>query len=350
MAVGIPTESLAAIENGQQRPSGDQLLVLADFYRCDYIFFITDEEQAPISQTEKLYRRHGDSLATADRLAIQEFLYLCECESQLLQDHPFRNKPSFDIHGRYFKRHAVEAARSLRSHLGYTDVEVPRDVYSDFRDLGLHLFRRRLGNSSISGLYVRHPKAGDCILVNYDEDPYRQRFTAAHEVCHALLDGQDVVLTFHWHWSSRDLSEIRANKFASDYLMPPAFLQSISEPHTWTANKILYWAEELRVNPRALVYALKDSGLISREIAREYESLRINGRRQDPEIGATASGASRKRLTGLLERGLSAYYVRLCFDAFTAGGISSGRLAEMLLVSPTELEEVLASFGRRLPQ
>ena len=60
------------------------------------------------------------------------------------------------------------------------------------RAIGLHVFRRRIGNSNISGLYVKHSTAGQYILIYYSEDVYRQRFTTAHEAGLAILDSEEV--------------------------------------------------------------------------------------------------------------------------------------------------------------
>lgn len=210
-ATGIPEGALAAFEREEAVPSGDQVLVLADYYKCDFKFFISNEKVAPFEQTETLFRMHGDALSRADRWAIQEFLFLCECEEYLLTLRTLTHgtRFSFTKTGNYFKSHGEEAAAALRSCLAYAPHKVGLDVFSDFRRIGIHIFRRTLGNSAISGLFVRHPAAGKCVLVNYDEDIYRQRFTAAHEAGHAILDeDQDVVVSFS-RWGPGDLSEIR---------------------------------------------------------------------------------------------------------------------------------------------
>jgi len=45
-ATGIDTERLRSIEAGQVEPSGDEILILADHYRCDFEFFISNEHVA----------------------------------------------------------------------------------------------------------------------------------------------------------------------------------------------------------------------------------------------------------------------------------------------------------------
>jgi Zn-dependent peptidase ImmA (M78 family) len=140
---GISVESLRAYEEAVKQPSGDEILILADFFRCDY---------------------------------------------------------------RY-------------------------------------VFRQKLSNDKISGLFIHHPIAGRCVLVNYDEDLYRQRFTAAHECGHAILDvGEEFGISFGTN--GNDLREVRVNAFASHYLLPPKFLEKLPPPRKWTEQQIVDWANK----------------------------------------------------------------------------------------------------------
>lgn len=84
-ATGIPEDALAALENGSKQPTGDEVLILADYYKCDYQFFISNERVAPFEQTEMLFRKYGGEFSNEDRWAVQEFLFLCECEEFLLR-------------------------------------------------------------------------------------------------------------------------------------------------------------------------------------------------------------------------------------------------------------------------
>jgi transcriptional regulator with XRE-family HTH domain len=168
LSTGITLQRVELLENGGAIPTGDEILILADFYKCDYRFFISNERLAPFEQTENLYRRYGNEFSKDDRRRVQEFLFLCECEEFLMQTlNRVREEFQYEPRGTYFKGHAEEAADGLRQHFRYSDDTVPSDVYSDFRTIGIHVFRRRLDNSNISGLTVRHPTAGACILVNY---------------------------------------------------------------------------------------------------------------------------------------------------------------------------------------
>jgi Zn-dependent peptidase ImmA (M78 family) len=208
------------------------------------------------------------------------------------------------------------------------------------------LFRRRLDNSNISGLYVSHPSAGDCVLINYSEDIYRQRFTAAHEAAHAFFDREEeVVVSF---WDTNDLKEIRANTFASRYLMPPEFLRKIPNARSWDREKVLKWAQDMRVNPHPLVLALSAEGLITQEQAQELDDVKISRDvKRDPELPDSLAPRSRERKLMMLERGLSDAYVSLCFKAYRDNSITAPRLVELLLLDGDEELRELATLYRQ---
>ena len=347
---GISIQDIEDIENARRKPTGDEVLILADYYKCDYQFFISNEQLAPFEQTETLFRMYGNEFSQEDRWAVQEFLFLCECEAFLLNLIPLKDVKPFKFikKGGYFKAHGEEAAKSLRSHLGYSSREIGRDIYADFRRLGFHIFRRELGNSNISGLYVKHPTAGKCILVNYSEDVYRQRFTAAHEAAHAILDDEkDFVVSLKT--DSKELVEVRANTFASQYLIPPEFLHRLPESNIWDSAKALKWANKLKVSTEALAYALKNAKLISKPTEIEIKSVRVPfSAKNDPELPEFLSVGSIKRRKQSLKRGLSIFYVELCFNAYEQGYVSAGRLAEMLLINERELSLMANIYGKTI--
>lgn len=348
-ATGISENLLEDYEQGRRRPNGDEILILADYYKCDFKFFISNEKLAAFEQTETLFRRFSDQISKVDRWAILELLFLCECEEYLINSlNSTSRKPFvFEKKGNYFKAHGADAATALRDRLGYDNKTVPMDIYKDFRSLGFHVFRRHLSNSTISGLCLSHPVAGKCILVNYSEDIYRQRFTAAHEVAHAILDNdQDVIVSFK---GANDLTEIRANTFASHYLMPPDFLKNIPLPDQWDPRKAVHWASELKVSTQALAYALKSANLISSQQEKEIMNVIVSAdMKSDPELPTTLPAKVGQRRKEFLSLGLSMFYVDLCFNAHDRGVISLGRLGEMLLTKEDELPALAEIYGKHL--
>lgn len=349
-ATGIEVVRLRAIEGGEQEPTGDEVLILADHYRCDFKYFIANEQSAPFEQTDILYRAHGREFSKRDRAAIQEFLYLCDTEQFLMRElgkaaRPFDYSPS----GTYFKGHGESAAATFRGAMGHSGREVPRDIYGEFRSAGVHVFRRKLGNSAISGLFISHPTAGKCALVNYSEDVYRQRFSAAHEFAHSIFDSGSGPSVSYVGREGIDMLEVRANRFASCYLMPPEFLRHLSSPATWSETDAQHWANELRVSCDALGIALKEAKIVDVEASNRIRGYRVpREAKLDPELPASLNETQRARKAALLERGLSDHYVALCFDGYKHGSISLGRLAEAVLCSRGELGELAKLYGRSL--
>lgn len=348
-AVGIAASRINQIELGQAKPSGDEVLILANFYRHDFRDFLDESRPAPFEQIDILYRRHGDVFSPQDRRAIQEFLYLCEIEAALDAElGGIKDSFYFIPRGSHFKSHGEPAAKALRSMLGYASNEIPRDVFNDFRRIGIHLFRRRLASSDISGLYIEHPIAGHCVLINYDEDIYRQRFSACHEAAHVIFDSSESVMvtfrqgaTFH---KEGNLKEIRANRFASCYLMPPDQLPRITQ---WTSEQAIEFAQQFRVSTTALSIALREAGIVDESTARNIRSVKVPFTEKiDPEAPANLSERQKARRLALLERGLSDYYVGLCFEAHQRGLISAGRLGEALLADHADMREISVLYGR----
>lgn len=349
-ATGIEVYRLRSLEDGLQEPTGDEVLILADHYRCDYKYFISNEQSAPFEQTEILYRAHGLEFSKQDRAAVQEFLYLCDMEEFLIQELGRTTRPfSFRTTGSYFKGHGEAAATAFRQALGHSDREVSRDIYEEFRSAGVHVFRRKLGNSAISGLFIQHPTAGKCALVNYSEDIYRQRFSAAHEMAHAIFDSNSGPSITYLKTPGSDMLEVRANRFASCYLMPPEVLRRLPAPVAWSEADAQHWANEFRVSCDALGIALKEAKLIDVKSSDRIRRYRVpREAKLDPELPATLNETQRARKAALLERGLSDHYVGLCFDGYKQGVISLGRLAEALLCSRGEIGELSRLYGRGL--
>ncbi len=350
-ATGIAEELLAQIEMGARRPTGDEVLILADFYKCDYKFFLSNERLASFEQTETLFRRFGSAFSKRDRWAVQECLFLAECEAYIegtLKRHSVSDF-SFVKVGDYFKGHGQQAAASLRRHLGYSSNEVSLNVYSDMRRIGVRIFRRRLENSNISGIYIMHPIAGKCVLINYGEDLYRQRFTAAHETAHTILDQEEDVLV-SFDWNKQDLKEIRANAFASAYLAPPEVLKKISTIGGWTEEKAIEWANKLKISTQVLAIALFENQLIGKPDFQVIEKAKVPRElKRDPELSPDLAPRSYERKKRWLEHGLSDHYVSLCFDAYREQIVSASRLVEMLLLdSDKQLVEMATLYGERV--
>ena len=349
-ATGIAQSRLGLLEGGEIAPTGDEVLMLADYFRRDFRFLIADDLADPDASLDVIFRRHGSELSAYDRVAITEFAYLCRCQTQLEAELDVRAQPeifSFVPRGNFFKAHADQCAQRLRDALNLGPTNVPKDLFASMRKMGFKVFRRRLENSRISGLFLNDAEAGPCILVNLADGMARQRFSAAHEWAHALMDRERATMSMIGEWNSGELVEVRANTFASRLLIPPAFLDGFDTAKWSDPVEVLAVANLLRVSVQALLLALVSSRKISDEQRRTLlDAVPRAPVPPDPELEGELTPEQLARKMDLLDRGLSQHYVSICFDAYARGTVTLGLLSEMLLTTAAGVCEIADAFGR----
>jgi len=345
---GIDVSRIDALESGTVEPSGDEILILADIYKEDFRYFISNQNLSSAETVDELYRLNG-SITNKDKRAIQSFIFHSANE-QSLWSALGRRKENFSLptisSTKILKKDGVKVAQALRQFLGYKNVDAYKNLYYEFRRIGIHIFRMRLDDSNLSGLFIKHPVADKCVLVNYDENLYRQNFTLCHEVGHALMDGNSYNVSYE---SRKDFREYRANAFASEFLMPQEVIKMIN-PSSITPESIVQYTSKFRVNVPAFLIALENAGVINKGEKDAYSKMHLKVPRGE-QIDYELEGLT-EHLIGayemMFERGITPYYVRLCYDAYEKGVITVDRMAEILDVALYELPEVLDAFKLKL--
>jgi Zn-dependent peptidase ImmA (M78 family) len=340
----ISLQEYLDIEVGRNRITGDQLVLLAALYRRDFRYFVTGDYPSAESQVQEMFRRNA-ALSQSDRVAIQEFVRLCEYEHFLEREIfqrqfvPIRNYGQFSFGHGNFKRQGEEAASLERERLALGTQPI-ENIFELIRNQGIHIFKRQLEDKNISGLYLNHPDAGHCILINYLDDLYRQNFSAAHEYCHALFDssqGQEVT----YLKSSNDRSELewRANSFAGNFLVPKQRIELDYSP----ANTDVSWislirqiAERFRVSSKVVIIRLSELKWIDGELQKQlFQDKRLvikHDKKFDPETPPTLSLGIRDKSTQIIRQGLSWHFIDLCTEAYRRGDITYHKLIDMLLL------------------
>lgn len=125
-ATGIADDRFTGLEAGELLPTGDEILIVADFFQCDYRFFVSNEKLAAFQQTETLYRKFGNEFTKSDRRSIQEFFFLCECEAFLLTELDRKIEPSASLQrGTTIKAKARKLPRPYAATLGTRQTKSP---------------------------------------------------------------------------------------------------------------------------------------------------------------------------------------------------------------------------------
>ena len=348
---GIASARLNDIEGGHIEPTGDEILIIADAYCEPVEYFIMNERSPSLERASDLYRMYGDTFSSQDRRSIQEFLMLCRMEHEiegLLGSRPrvvdFR-PVRLASHRKTAGREVAERLR-LQFQLGDDPID---DPFHLSRRLGCHVFRRKLVNSRVSGVMLRHEDFGPCILVNYLEVYYRQNFSVAHELCHALLDDDHTVTVSFERPDDEELQkrEWRANSFASHLLFPISARQRLPLGSTEgdRADAVKRAAQEYRVNPIVVLIALREAKRLTQPEVRALRPLlKIPRSEQDAAYMAGEPAKIRIYRRALLEKGLTPEYVQTCVRAHREGEISYGKLADALLVSVVDVPSVVSTL------
>jgi Zn-dependent peptidase ImmA (M78 family) len=345
---GIDVDRIEALESGIVEPSGDEILILADVYKEDFRYFISNQNLSSAETVDELYRLNG-SITKIDKQAIQSFIFHSANEQSLFDSLGKKNEvfvsPSIN-NERVWKSDGIKVAQALRQFLGYKNMDAYRNLYYEFRRIGLHIFRVKLQDSNLSGLFVKHPIADKCVLVNFDDNLYRQNFTLCHEVGHALMDGSNYNVSYQ---AQKDYREYRANAFASEFLMPQAVIKQIN-PSSLTPENVVRYATQFRVNVQAFLIALENAGVITPDKRAEYDGMRLKVPRNeqvDYEL-EDLTDYLKDSYKMMFERGITPYYVRLCYEAYENGVITVDRMSEILDISLYELPSFLDTLKLKL--
>ncbi|WP_441290978.1 ImmA/IrrE family metallo-endopeptidase [Sorangium sp. KYC3313] len=327
----------------------------------DFRYFISTELDADEEQTRRVYRALSDP-KPADLYAIGRFMAMCLAEAEV-ESIVGASRPSlpplYPPHQLRRAKHieqAAHAAEAERVRLGLGVAPV-HNIFDVLRSQGCRVLRHILEDSDLSGLTVVHPHSGICILVNYDDDLYRQFFSAAHEYAHALFDRDTIEAegcVVSYRYSSAELAELRANRFAAHFLLPSAALASYDRPQDIDGllRLIRRIALEYHLNTETVVYRMLDAGWISERTARSFQRKKpvvvSRAEKRDPEVPDGLTEAQSQRRNRALQTGVSSQLLELLRRALIEGKITFGRYAEVLGMNLRDAHEFAQSMGMAL--
>ncbi|MBN3870725.1 XRE family transcriptional regulator [Nostoc sp. JL33] len=339
----ITIQEYLKIESGTANVTGDQLVLLTVMYRRDFRYFVTGDYPSAESQVQEMYRQNA-ALSRSDRIAIQEFVRLCEYEDFLEREIFKRERTlipdytQFSFRHTNFKRQGREAATFERKRLSLEQRPI-ENIFDVIRSQGIHVFKRELEDQNISALYINHPIAGHCILINYLEDLSRQNFSAAHEYCHALFDSSQGQEVTYLKSNNKSKFEWRANSFAGNLLVPKERIEidyyPVSTYEDWVilARQV---AERFYVSSQVVIIRFSEIGWLDDNLQKQLlQDKRLVIKRTekfDPETPPSLSSGVRNKLTQVIRQGLSWHFIDLSTQAYRRGEITYHKLLDMLLL------------------
>jgi transcriptional regulator with XRE-family HTH domain len=194
-ACGAAPSTIASLEAGTLDPvPGDYILIASRVLKTDFRCFVSNVLNDVEENTHQVFRSLTEP-QPSDLFAIRRFMMFCMAEQELetlLELQRPSLPPGYPRPGSTEHLHKDQGRRAAiqerdRLVLGNQPLA---NVFDILRRQGVRLFRHRLEDAQLSGVTVSHPKAGVCVLVNCEDDLYRQFFSAAHEYGHVLFDAR----------------------------------------------------------------------------------------------------------------------------------------------------------------
>jgi Zn-dependent peptidase ImmA (M78 family)/transcriptional regulator with XRE-family HTH domain len=330
--VGLDESKMSKSLSGGRRFSSIDLARIADLCKVTVDWLITGEEPPLALAARTTGGNAGAALAAAKR-----FTTLRADIAALGYPQPWQHRsPGLGRSG------YVEQSRSLaRAALAHVNTTTADDLVGDVENVfGVDVAVVELG-PGFDGLAVSSDHAKLIVLAT-SHVPARQRFTLAHELGHLLAgDDQEVHLDrdVYDRAQSKDPSEMRANAFASAFLMPEDRLRAAVGTTGLTEPAFAALACDLLVTPSALAYRLLHLRLIDAGTCDRYRTLTASkaasliGRGE--ELARRTAQAATPRPPGLL--------VRDTYAAYESGAATLRPYADLLGVDVHELRQSLES-------
>ncbi|MER6614932.1 ImmA/IrrE family metallo-endopeptidase [Streptomyces xantholiticus] len=182
------------------------------------------------------------------------------------------------------------------------------------------------------------------VLVSPSSVWTRQRFTLAHELGHILArDAQDPMVEKRIRPGRvKDLTEVRANAFASNLLMPAPvvqdrFHQAVAADGQLGRDAFAHLVVEFKVSPSALAVRLGQLGLIDRDFRDRFRVLTA----ETCHLVAGAAAEYQRQLAWAESRQFPARIAGGLFSGYVAGETTLRPLASLLEMDVDRLHEVL---------
>jgi Zn-dependent peptidase ImmA (M78 family)/transcriptional regulator with XRE-family HTH domain len=334
--IGLDDSKLSKSLSGTRRFSSLDLARIATEYEVSVDWLVTGEEPALAVAA----RTTGGQVGTALKAA-KLYTSMRADMASLGYPQPWHPVPAGTVGGTYAEqgRGLADAALARVQETGrlVTEAGLPSVVEAVF---GADVAVIEL-QDGFDGLAASSANAKLVVLAT-SRNPMRQRYTLAHELGHLLAgDDQDVHLDrdIYDKAQTRDPSEMRANSFASAFLMPTEILRGAVGPDGVTEAGFATLACDLRVSPSALAIRLAhlrliDSGRCDRyKLITAARAAAMVGR--GDEFAQAVTEANKVRPPWLLARD--------AYAAYETGAATLRPYANLLGVDVDELRRQLES-------
>ncbi len=381
MAIGLPQKAFTHIENGARKISTLELAKMSELFRIPVSDFFSKEAQ----EEDLLVTLHRIAPGLESDSKVHDQVVKCIQifrEGVLLKDllglsHKRTLRTYFcplpsDV--QEAKKQGEEVAREERKSLALGDSPI-HDIAEVLALQGIWTAQNKLPHE-MSGLFLHHPSLGTAIIVNASHVCTRRCFSYAHEYAHALFDANRTIAISNLD-NAGDLIEIRANAFASAFLMPEQgianLLRSMGKGEGGRVDLAIYdastesavvakyrqTATSQKISPQGIAWIAHYFGVSYQAAVYRLQNLGyFKAKERDQLLKEESKGRDYLRVLFLQDhetieqasqnRELKAQIAYLVIEAFQRNEISRGRLLDLskLLQLPGKELLQLAEAGK----
>lgn len=343
--LGVTASALSQYESGKRKIGALALERLARLYGVPLSSLFSEEgsgerpdwERALLGKTEDLSPdgRKGVGKLVRRVRQFHELHELAGVETPREPHHPFEPLPERDFPGEEVEVCAEEA----RDHFDLGSAPLSR-VKGFLEQFGASVFGVPLGDADedLSGLFFSHPELGPVVAVNSDQYYGRRPFTLGHELAHVLFHHDRPAILCRSQ--DKPPSERFADSFSARFLVPrKALLERLRTMGVEKARhpeQVVHLSRHFGVSYLAMYHRLRTEGKTDLS-ATHYENVRPVSLAR--KLGYGPSSHEYGNEDWPLEDQLPQRYIELAHKAWAEGAISKRRAAEVLSISPYQLED-----------
>ncbi len=326
-AVDLSSEFISLLELGRRAPSLDSLSKIANYFKKDLSFFLTEKEEVfkTLLKQERLEKK-GKSVVKKFQKYCRDYLELEDLSGRNLNLAPLFTNIT-----------AQRMAEQERRRLGLGNEPI-RNIFFLVELNGLRLWKAPFPKElNISGIYIFiELNQAAFAWINSNLSPGQQALTAAHEYGHYLKDRADgpiidnTDIFIYDYLSLYPPREQFAQKFALSFLIPKDKVQEIIDRDLGKARldleDVLYLKRYFGINTLTMLQILREMEYISQTRFKEYQRVDTDSREKalfQPLEPKEGRGKGRKTFA-------SERYISLAVDAFNKKKISKERLNKLL--------------------
>lgn len=342
-AISVGRTTMVAIERGERQVRSEELTKLAELYGVSINSLLreTAVHVDLVGQYRRTMASASDQVPANEALKLLHHLAtsVVELEGRLNKTREKQYPRERRLLDGSLDAQAEDIATELRTYLGLGLVPIPDVISLVEVELGIRIFIRGIA-SSIGAVYAYRKELGAFILVNAKHPEERRAWSVAHDLGHFMTQ-REALEACQIVNGVKPPSERFADLFAGAFLMPALavrrhFAEVKEEKGKFTPRDLIFLARRFHVSREAMCRRLEQLGLFP---AGAYDRLTRQGLSSNTEREVLGDDyrVAPERLPPRLSL--------LAADAYAAGLLSEGQVADFLGIDRLAARELLDELG-----